>query len=99
MSPVRRTPEFALFALSLFLAAPSLAQSGGGFELRPGAIVAGGGVSARGPLRLEGAIGQVPAGESSGGSLRVNGGIWPAIGATRPAAPPAGDLRQRPGAH
>jgi len=67
----------AAFACLLLLAAPALAQSDA-FDLRPGGIVGGGGVSGGGSFTLEGTIGQPDAAQSRGGGFRLRGGFWPA---------------------
>lgn len=59
---------------------PSLAQSGGGYELAWSTIAGGGGTSDGSGYSLAGTIGQAAAGELSGGGYTLNGGFWNAAG-------------------
>lgn len=80
----------AVGSLLIVLAGRALAQSGGEFELRPGSIVAGGGVSRADPLLLEGTLGQADTGQSRGGGFRLRGGLWSVV-SEAPGASCVGD--------
>ena len=89
MTPVRK-PLVTLLLLSL-LAAPARAQ----VSLTQSSVAGGGGVSAQGSLRVEGAVGQASAGASAGGSFTLHGGFFApgagpsVVSVTRASANPA----------
>jgi len=64
-----------LLGLSL-LAIPTLAQTGGGFDLSWSTVDGGGGTSSGGGYGVSGTIGQHDAGTYSGGGYAVTGGFW-----------------------
>ncbi|GAH65137.1 unnamed protein product, partial [marine sediment metagenome] len=66
-----------LLAVSLLIALPALAQSGGDYELSWSTIDGGGGTSSGGPYTLTGTIGQPDADWASGGDYELLGGFWP----------------------
>jgi hypothetical protein len=70
-----RTTALATCA-ALALAAPAMAQSGGGFDLSWSKIAGGGGTSSGGGFTLSGTIGQHDAGDMSGGGFTLAGGFW-----------------------
>ncbi len=57
------------------LAAPALAQTGGGFDLSWWTVDCGGGVSASGPFSMTMSLGQPDAGQMSGGAFTLSGGF------------------------
>ena len=75
-------PTSRLLAVTLLLSllsAPARAQ--GGPQLTQSAVAGGGGVSAQGPLRVEGTVGQPAAGAASGGAFTLAGGFQPVVAA------------------
>ena len=60
----------------LALAASTLAQSGGPYDLSWSTIDGGGGTSSGGQLQLSGTIGQPDAGRLTGGRFQLEGGFW-----------------------
>lgn len=79
----RKTILILLIALAaLFVAlsvsnTPTLAQSGGGYDLTWSTIDGGGGSSSGGGYSLAGTIGQPDAAVLIGGGYTLNGGFWP----------------------
>jgi hypothetical protein len=66
-----------LLILSVLVASPAHAQSGGGFDLSWNAVTGGGSTSsAGGGFDLGGSIGQGLAATSSGGDFKLYGGFW-----------------------
>ena len=57
-------------------ARPSLAQTGGGYDLVWSAIAGGSGTASGGTYQLGGTVGQPAAGSLSGGGYALNGGFW-----------------------
>ena len=66
---------------------PALAQSGGNFDLTWNTIDGGGGASATGVFSVSGTIGQLDAGQMSGGAFSLAGGFWAGM---VPNLPPCG---------
>ena len=82
----RISPRARLWVLAALLIAallaytrPTLAQSGGGYDLSWNTIDGGGGTSAGGAYSLSGTIGQPDAGAMSGGAYTLKGGFWSAF--------------------
>ena len=67
-----------LVSLSLLIAVPILAQTGGGYDLTWSSIDGGGGTSSSGGYSLSGSIGQYDASLTSGGGYTLVGGFWAA---------------------
>ena len=78
MRPTSRLLSVILLLPSL-LPAPAHAQSAP--RLTQSAVAGGGGVSAQGPVRVEGTVGQPAAGESSGGAFTLSGGFQSLVAA------------------
>jgi hypothetical protein len=77
--------------LLLLLLLPTLAQSGGPYDLSWSTVDGGGGTfSTGGSYILGGSIGQADAGSLSGGSYAVSGGFWLCMAAEVTAAAIAG---------
>ncbi len=66
-----------LLAVSLLIALPALAQSGGDYILDWSTIDGGGGQSSGGSYTLTGTVGQPDADWASGGDYELLGGFWP----------------------
>lgn len=64
------------------IATPSLAQTGGGFDLTWSTIDSGGGLSSGGGFNLNGTVGQHDVGALSGGGFALSGGFWQADAST-----------------
>jgi hypothetical protein len=71
-------------AVSLLIALPALAQSGGDYDLSWSVIAGGGGTSSGGDFELSATIGEPEAGASSGGDYELLGGFWPGTAWTGP---------------
>ncbi len=79
-----------LFALTLLLTLPVLAQSGGELDLSWNTVDSGGTFSSGGSSTLGGTIGQPDAGTLTGGAYTLSGGFW--AGQAAPTPPPSYDL-------
>jgi len=66
-----------LMAVCLLIAAPSLGQSGGPYDLSWSTVNGGGGVGSGGDYILMSTIGQPDAGVMTGGDYELLGGFWP----------------------
>ncbi|UCG59349.1 MAG: hypothetical protein JSU70_07525 [Phycisphaerales bacterium] len=73
----RLAVEVTVLPLLFLMGRPSLAQSGGNYELGWYTIDGGGGTSSGGEYVLTGTIGQPEADWCSGGPYEVLGGFWP----------------------
>jgi hypothetical protein len=71
---------FVFTSLTLLIAIPILAQTGGGYDLTWSTIDGGGGTSSNAGYSLSGTIGQHDAGLSFGGSYTLAGGFWAGAG-------------------
>ena len=69
-----------LVALTLLIAVPILAQTGGGYDLTWSSIDGGGGTSSSGAYTMSGTTGQFDAGRTSGGGYTLVSGFWAAAG-------------------
>ena len=69
-----------LVALTLLIAVPILAQTGGGYDLTWSSIDGGGGTSSSGGYTMSGTTGQFDAGRTSGGDYTLVSGFWAAAG-------------------
>jgi len=78
---LKSTRIWLFTALTIFITAATLAQSGGDIEIVNSTIDNGGGTSAGGEYSLTGTIGQPDANSlnSSGGEFTVAGGFWARI--------------------
>jgi len=62
----------------LLVASPTLAMTGGDYEISWSTIDGGGGRSTGGDFALVGTIGQPDAGQMAGDNYNLSGGFWPA---------------------
>jgi hypothetical protein len=75
---LKSTRIWLFTALTIFITAATLAQSGGDFEIVNSTIDNGGGLASSGEFSLTGTIGQPEANHqsSSGGKFLLSGGFW-----------------------
>lgn len=84
-------PAAVALAATLASPPPAAAQSGAPFEIRKYTIDSGGGISASGPVAVQGTLGQPDANATvSAGAYRIRGGFWAA-----PAEPLPDDILLR----